>query len=461
MVPRLLLAAAALAAIAARLTHSRILWIEEAYPMAGGVQLLHGLVPHTDFWYDKPPLAPFLYAALGVPLGWPLRLLGAAFALGCAWLAARAAGRLWGKAEAIWAAGLTAFFLTFDLPSATVPLAPDLLLLAPHLAALWLAVSGRPLLSGLAAGFGMQLNPKALFVLGACLLWQWRAAPRVLLGFAAPHVLLLPVWGPYIEQVWRWGILYTSHPLTGSPWAEGLRRTMNWAGFHAVLCAGAAVFAWRGRDRSRFGVWLLLALAGVAGGSRFFPRYYFLLLPVMVLMAARGLCLLGRPARAVLALLLLAVPVARFAPRYLELAAGRESQWSDVAMNLDSQRAARAIQALASPRDTLLVWGYRPDLFVYTRLKAGAPFLDSQPLTGVIADRHLTRTEVAAPELAARGRERLRAARPDWIVDGLGLFNPALAITAYPDLAPWLAAYEEAGRTEFCVIYRRKRESTS
>ena len=65
-------------------------------------------------------------------------------------------------------------------------------------------------------------------------------------------------------------------------------------------------------------VWLLLQLVAVAAGWRFFPRYYFQLLPVMALMAARGYTLLGR-CRAMVWLLLL-IPLARFGPRYATLA---------------------------------------------------------------------------------------------------------------------------------------------
>jgi hypothetical protein len=61
--------------------------------------------------------------------------------------------------------------------------------------------------------------------------------------------------------------------------------------------------------------WLALSLAGVAAGFRFFPRYYFLLLPVMVIAGARGLALLdGKWKVAALALLL--IPLARFARKY-------------------------------------------------------------------------------------------------------------------------------------------------
>ncbi len=105
---------------------------------------------------------------------------------------------------------------------------------------------------------------------------------------------------------------------------------------------------------------------------------------------------------------------------------------------------------------TLLVWGYRPDIFAYTRMPAGSRFLDSQPLTGVLADRHLTSSQPIAPEWAARNRRELIASDPTWIVDGLGPLNPALAITNFPDLREWLGNYREVGRTRFSIIYKLK-----
>jgi hypothetical protein len=200
--------------------------------------------------------------------------------------------------------------------------------------------------------------------------------------------------------------------------------------------------------------WLLLSLIGVAAGWRFFPRYYFQLLPVMALLAARGYTLLGRCRFIMLALLL--IPLVRFGPRYVmlasDLAHGRQSNWSDLALNQDS----KAVSDRTGPTGTLLVWGYRPDIFAYTRMPAGSRFLDSQPLTGVLADRHLISSQPVAPEWAARNRRELIASDPTWIVDGLGPLNPALAITNFPDLREWLGNYREIGRTRFSIIYRLK-----
>jgi hypothetical protein len=156
----------------------------------------------------------------------------------------------------------------------------------------------------------------------------------------------------------------------------------------------------------------------------------------------------------VLALLL--IPLIRFGPRYVMLADDlihdQQSNWTDLALNHDSLAASN----LLGRQGTLLVWGYRPDIFTYTRMPAGSRFLDSQPLTGVLADRHLTTSQAFAPAWAARNRRELIASDPTWIVDGLGPLNPNLAISNYPDLQEWLANYRQVGRTRFSIIYKLK-----
>ena len=56
---------------------------------------------------------------------------------------------------------------------------------------------------------------------------------------------------------------------------------------------------------------------------------------------------------------------------------------------------------------------------------------------------------------AAARRAELARSRPAFVADGLGLYNPQLAITNYPDLREWLAGYREVGRTGGTVIYGR------
>lgn len=436
-----------------RFCHLDIVWVEEGYPSAAAIQLLKGKALYRDVFFDKPPLSPYLYLLWGAYTGWPLRLAGAGFVFLCCLLIYRFASQLWGEREGWLAAFFLAFYLTFGIPAAVMALAPDLLMIAPHIAAVCLAWRGRAFWAGLVAGVALLINTKAIFVLAACLLWCWPAWPWLLLGFVLPNAAALAWFGwPYIDEVWKWGAVYSTH---GFSFATGFLRTADWIGFQAALIVGAILYF--RKDRSwRMSAWVLLSLAGVAAGWRFFPRYYFQLLVPLTLLGARGFVLYQRTWAVKIALpLLLLIPLIRFGQRYATLADDllhqRPHHWSDLALGQDSEAAARLITDRSG---SLLVWGYRPDIFAWTRMQAGTRYLDSQPLTGVLADRHLTNSEVDYPALAAQNRQQLIKTEPTYIVDGLGPLNPALAITQYSDLHDWLGRYHEIGRTRFSVVYQ-------
>jgi 4-amino-4-deoxy-L-arabinose transferase-like glycosyltransferase len=446
--------------LASRLCHARILWVEESYPLAAASQMETGKALYRDIWFDKPPLLAVFYRLVGAPPGWPLRSADALYAALICILAYRFAGDVWGVAEARWAAALMAFFLTFDTPSAVIPIASDLLMVAPHLAAVYLAWRGRPFWSGVVAGIAFSVHPKGLFVVAACALWSYRSLPALASGFAAPN-LAIAAWlwstgsiGAYYEQVWKWGTIYAGSTFVEHPLRNAATRTAAWLGFHAAVLIGAIWF-WRnerGKDRAKWVGWMVLSFVAVTVGWRFFPRYFFQLLPAMVLLGARGICLLPRVAGAGLISLVLLVPLVRFGPRYFQLAAA-EQGWADTAMDRDSREAAALARSIAKPPDTLFVWGFRPEVYVYAGLPAASRFLDSQPLTGVPADRHLVDSTVLAPDLAAANRLELQRLQPTIILDGLGPYNPRLAITAYPDLAHWLSGYRVLGRTRATILY--------
>jgi hypothetical protein len=303
-------------------------------------------------------------------------------------------------------------------------------------------------------------SPKALLVLAACALWDIGGVLWIAAGFAAVCAAGV-VWlaavgalGPYWDEVWRWGRLYAGSPFVADPVRNGIARTASWAGFHAAAVVAAGVFLWKSAGsprnaRWKFLAWLAISLAGVAVGMRFFPRYYFLLLPAVVMMASRGFTLMGK--WSVPVALLLLIPLTRFAPAYGT--ALTDPAWRDTAMDRDSRAAAALTLRLARPGDTLFVWGYRPEIFVYTRMPAGTIYLDSQPLTGVPADRHLTQSEPVERVEPARRRAALTEARPSFVLDGLGLYNPRLAIGQFADLRDWFAQYREVGRSGQTVIY--------
>jgi len=451
----LLLLAALL--LATRLCHVGILWEGDSYPLAAAGQMLHGKALYRGIWFDKPPLLALSYLLFAAAPGWPLRLFDAIYALAACWVAWRFAGELWSEAEGRWAAGLLAFFLCFGIPSAVIPVASDLLMLAPHLASVWLAWKRRAFWSGAMAGVAFWINPKGALVAAVCAVWFPTGIPLMAAGFAAVTAAVV-AWlaaagalPAYWDEVWRWGRIYAASPFLENPVRNGIVRFANWAGFHAALVVASAWFLAKHPGRWRWVVWLVVAVVGVAAGLRFFPRYFFLLLPVMVLMASRGLMMLGR--RRDFVVLLLLIPLTRFGPDYVR--AISDPGWRDTAMDRDSRAAAAIVRSLARSGDTLFVWGYRPELYPYTRLEAGTMYLDSQMLTGVPADRHLTQSEPVETEGARARRQGLAQTQPTFVVDGLGPYNPRLAIGRYSELREWLKHYRQVARTGEAVIYQR------
>lgn len=432
-----------------RLCHSNIVWVEEGYPLAAASEMLRGKLLYNEIWFDKPPLFPAFYMLWGALTGWPLRIAGALYVLFSAWSVGRVARQLWSEREEQLAAALTAFALTFWIPATVMVIGPDLMLIPIQAAAVLAAWRGQALAAGLIAGFGTLINGKMLLLLPAFFV----ARPIWFAGFVLPQLALLPAAQSYWIQVWSWGAAYSRDTFIANPIIEGLQRTANWLGFHAAIVIGAALALKDEPGKRRWIIWLTCAVIAVVAGFRFAPRYYFLLLPAVTILASRALL------QQRLLLLLLLIPLIRFGPRYVELGAdliqGKPHQWRDLAMEQDSRAAA----TLLSGPGTLLVWGYRPEIYAISRKPAATRFLDSQPLTGVLADRHLTESRPTVPEIAKANRAELITTKPDWIVDGLGPYNPQLAITQFPDLKEWLANYHEVARTSGSIVYRRNSRS--
>ena len=457
-----------------RLSHVNILWADEDYHLAAAIQMLHGKVLYRDLWYDKPPLTAMAAVLFGGWSGWPLRIAGTVLVAASCGVAFRFASDLWSRREGYWAAGLLAFSLIFYLPSATIPLEPDTLMILPHLAAVYLAWRQKPLAAGLAAGLAFAMNIKGLTVLLVCLIFAPAAWPLMLAGFLIPNVLLLGwlvsqhAFPAYIESVWRWGLLYAGAPPGDSPVENALIRLRNWFGFHAALVLAAGWYFARAKEdgpRARIVAWAAISLAAAGVGWRFSPHYLNQLLPPLVIAGGHGFSVLAeargtrlrRVGSWILAAALL-VAIVRFGPRYFLLAdddlAGRSHTWRDVALDQESRETSALIRTLAREGDTIFIWGYRPNLVVYTRLPVASRMWESQPLTGVPADRHLRDATSVDSDWARQNRAELVRSSPSIIVDGLSAYNPRLDIANYDDLATWFKRYCLAGRAGLTTVYR-------
>ena len=233
----------------------------------------------------------------------------------------------------------------------------------------------------MAAGIGFLFNAKAVFVLAACAVFAWpdacaaagrfRDLPRPIAAGMARRTDALT---PYVDQVWRWPARYAASPVVPDPVWNGSCAHAQLAGFprrarhraRPFLVSGAAM------EIHRLGVALL---RGRGARMALFPALLFILLPPMIIAAAgsyRRSIAEGRWQHWLQSRWL--IPLVRFAPHYISLANS-----NDLALDRDSREASRIALAVAHPGSTLYVWGYRPEIFVYTGLSRPPDILNVRP----------------------------------------------------------------------------------
>jgi 4-amino-4-deoxy-L-arabinose transferase-like glycosyltransferase len=349
----------------------------------------------------------------------------------------------------------------------------------------------------------------------------------------------------YWNYVWAWGVRYSLfYPVVRSV-RHGLWVTGGYFGVNSTLaiallfvaarCLRDGLHAWRVNQRARSGapvsmfgtywrlgsafeadvtllLWFSVSFLGLSVGGRFFPHYFFQMLPALCLIGARGLLGIYRTlaeaysdaakrnmVRLAASVLIIgfAVTLVRFHTRTLVLASdwlkGKKSEatraWYHEQRNRNEQMAAAMVsgdppQAWAgdlrfaltpieshqpgaasseAASNTLFVWGYRPSLYYWSGLVPASKYLSTQPLTGVPADAQYEageRRSVLSAEQTARARaelvEELNRAAPRYIIDELRMYNSALAMTSYPDLRRVMRQYEQVGAAGDLMIYRRK-----
>lgn len=442
-----------------RSAHVNILWADEDYHLAAAVQILHGKMLYRDVWYDKPPLNALLFTVFGAWPGWPLRIFQVLLELATAAVAFRFASKLWNPRAGFAAATLYVFFQIFYFAHTVIPLEPDSLAILPQFAAVYLAWRERSAWAGAVAGVAFLLNTKGLFILAACIALHPAGWLAMLVGFAAPvlagaaSLASQGAFGGYIEQVWRWGFLYASDPPV-EPATAPLLRFASWQAFHGALWLCAILGLTKIADKAlrwKLVAWLAISVAAACVGWRLLPRYFDQVIPPLVILGSFGFLEAARRTdwrTAVLAIALV-VPALRFAPRYVYLLAdnyySRPQEWDDAAMDAESRAGAKIVREIARSGDTIFVWGYRPNVVVYSRLPVADRLWDSQPVTMVPADRHLRES---TPLEVAWSRENQRALAntlPTILVDGLSAYNPSLDIHNFPALADWLARYCAVG----------------
>jgi hypothetical protein len=435
----------------------------QAHILRDGGRLYHDVADR------KPPLVPYLYAAVFALRGKDdliaVHLLAVASlfltALVLAWDLARRAG----GAAAAWAGLLFVLASASYLPAETQAANFEVFMLLPL--CLGMAIAG---LGGVAAGLGAGVligaaalckQPAATTLLAAayCLWRGQRRGPALAalgLGFGATVGAAALAIGPSDLYFWTIGGL-SGYLSTDGVLGYALLRFLLVTGSFLVANATACWLVIRAARSSGLAitdrwVWLVTSAIGVAAGLRFFGHYYLQLLPPACLIAAPAAAALGPRARR-WALVGLAIPAMAFA------ASGFYS--ARIHGMPDYGPVSAYVRDHTGPADRIAIWGHFPEVYWASGRMPAMRFVHTGFLTGASGGRPpgITTDQWATPGAWDLLFEDFSAHPPRLLLDtspaGLRDYDH-YPMTHYPALARYVADhYRPAATIDHVVVYER------
>lgn len=439
---------------------------DEAYLAIQGRVLADGGRMYHDVADRKPPLVPYLYAAIFKLRGGDdllaVRLMMMAWIVATALVLAWTMWRRAGPQAAWWAAGLYVLATVSYLPADAMAANFELFMALPTCLGMALAGEFTPagdLAAGALIGTATLCKQQAgvtLVAAGYCALRARHPLARAVLllaGFGGVIAAAAALVGP--RELYFWNIggnrgYVTADGLT-APLLRGLLSSIAF-----MLANGALTFlvvlAARRRQPRTAGLWVWLGSAalGAAIGLRFFGHYYFQLLPPACLLAAPMAAALSGGARRRLTLWL-AVPAVGFA------VAGFFAP--ELHGMPDYRRLAAYVRDHTRPGDRIAIWGHYPEVYWASGRRPATRFVHTGFLTGASSGRPVGAvTEPwAMPGAWEMFFDDLAAHPPRLFIDTA----PAALrdyehypIARYPRLRDYLARqYREQARLDGMVIY--------
>jgi hypothetical protein len=326
---------------------------------------------YEDATDRKPPLVPYLYAAVFTVTGThdlaPVRVVAVVAEIATSLLLAAEARRRfrwrWAPAASalLYLLAASAFF-----PQDALAANFELFMLPLMTAAFVFAARRATPASGVAlalATLTKQTAAVALLPL-AYLAWRQRRARGLAVlaaSFAVPILVVAAAFGFHDFVFWVFtgnGGYLDASGIWGYVASLGARQT-GWFLFgQAALVALAVVSVRRWRDHVDLWLWLASGVVAVVAGLRFFPHYYLQLLPPLVLLAVAGIDTV--PARARRGVVIAASVVAVATCTYFLVPAFRGSDTRDTKIAL---AAGRYLAAHTTADQRVLVWGQAPESY--------------------------------------------------------------------------------------------------
>jgi 4-amino-4-deoxy-L-arabinose transferase-like glycosyltransferase len=477
------------------LTHPGPIDDEGVYAAVANV-LVDGGLPYRDAVERKPPVLFWVYQACfsvaGKSAWFALHALSVLWVLGTMLALHRLMRSLFDARTGRWAALLYSLFMTWGAWKClafngelmmNLPLAwAAVLVLATRTSPAgwhrWLASFGAGVLLGAAVltkqPAGITAVPLGLYLL---------LKPSTTLRARLVHALLLGVGFAGLIAVvalrlWTWGVLGDAvywavgdHDIPHGPtsaifWKLALERGLLWFAGGAVGLIGLAALSIRSRGWSP-GLWrhrepefwaitgaVVAAVIGAAWSGRFYPHYFFQVVPWLCALAAPACSHLiaqhARARRTTLAIVFVHAAV-YFAINAIGFAGKR-----------DPSQLAGWIRSASAPQDKILVWGQSASVYTLAGRSPSTRYITTFPLTGYIFGSPLTRD--ASHDTSSRIlpgawetlQKELCAGPPALIIDTEATRTiPRYPAAHFPRLWHWLqSSYAEAFRNREGVGYR-------
>lgn len=373
----------------------RVFNSDEAYLATQAQVLNRGGTLYLDTVDRKPPVVPYLYAAVFRVAGSDdlaaVRILAVLAETATALLLAYEARRRFAWRPAPIVAGV-GFLLTASAfaPADAQAANFEVFMLPLMTAAFVFAVSKRTVAAGASLALATLTKQTAALALLPLAYLAWRARRGrglIVLGvaFAIPIVAAAMVFGPHDFTHWVFtgnGGYVDVSGAVGYAFSNGLART-------AWFCLGSAAllvvlpFAWsHRRDDLDLWLWLLSGAAAVVAGFRFFPHYYLQLLPPLALLATRGIGAIGRErrVRVLTSVTVLAVAVTA----WFVVPAFTRGDNRDTSIALD---VAAYVRGHTRPGARILVWGQAPEVYWSSDRRPATRFATTGFVTGTSGGR--------------------------------------------------------------------------
>ena len=394
---------------------------------------------YLDVADRKPPLVPYLYAAVFAVCGHDSLI--AVHILAIVWIAATALviAKL---ADTGWAAVLFVAAHVAMLPADAMAANFEIFMLLPACLGLLLARRGDAFAAGACIALATLCKQTAGVTLIPALYHGRR--PSLSAGFAITLATFALAVGP--RELWFWSVAGNGGYVAG----VGGFALRNFALALAVFLGGNLALCVLAARRSRapvdLWIWLGASFLGVAAGLRFFGHYFLQLLPPLCVLAG---------------------PVLRdLARRRLALAALAIPALGGMAMGFFSARIhgmpdyaplAAYVRANTAPADRIAIWGHYPEVHWASGRMPAWRFVHTGFLTG-----------------ASSGRPGASAATPGaWsmLIEDVTRHPPRLLLdtstaalrdyeryppSRYPALLALLASYDAIDVVDGVTIYRQR-----